>query len=90
MESIESPNIRTNDQNPAIISQPLTLTSIGDDIKILIFEFLEWSDLISLAETSKTLYVAACDVYKRKYSKGRLTLETPYDGYISNIFCVFF
>lgn len=77
MASIESPNTRTEDHNLSISSQPLNLTNIDDDVKILIFESLEWSDLISVAETSKTLHTAACNVYKRKYGRGRLDLHCP-------------
>ncbi|XP_055308566.1 uncharacterized protein LOC129572595 isoform X2 [Sitodiplosis mosellana] len=77
MESVDS--IQTVDHQLSINPQPLNITSIDDDVKILIFEFLAWPDLLSVAETSKTLHTAACDVYKRKYGKGRLQL-TYFDG----------
>lgn len=73
MESVES--IQTDDHNLSTTSQPLNLTSIDDDVKILIFEYLKWSDLISVAETSKTLCAAACYVYKQKYGSRLLDLR---------------
>lgn len=83
MVSIESPSICTEDHNLSITTEPLNLTNIPDDVKILIFESLKWSDLINLAETSKTLHTAACDVYKRKYGRGTLELYNP--GYQINL-----
>lgn len=68
MESIKYTNLH------AETSEPLNLTEINDDCKILIFKHLEWKDLISVAETSKQLYKAACEVYKQKFGKGRLSI----------------
>ncbi|XP_031639581.1 uncharacterized protein LOC116351603 [Contarinia nasturtii] len=68
MESIKYTNLH------AETSGSLNLTDINDDCKTLIFKHLEWKDLISVAETSKQLYKAACDVYKQKYGKGRLSV----------------
>lgn len=73
MESVDS--IQNVDRNLSITTKLLNLTSISNDVKILIFEFLDWLDLISVAETNKTLHTAASDVYKRKYGKGRLYLK---------------
>ncbi|XP_055307736.1 uncharacterized protein LOC129572435 [Sitodiplosis mosellana] len=58
--------------NSSSLLEPLNLTTIDDDCKTLIFDFFEWEDLLSLADTSKKLYAAACGVYRRKYGKGRL------------------
>ncbi|XP_055320233.1 uncharacterized protein LOC129577369 isoform X1 [Sitodiplosis mosellana] len=74
MESIACSNSHTGDYNLSSVPEPLNLTSVNDDVKILIFEYLEWPDLLRVAETSKTLHAAACDVYKRKYGKGTLFL----------------
>lgn len=40
------------------ISEPLKLTTINDDCKELIFECLEWRDLINVTETNFTLQFA--------------------------------
>lgn len=88
MESVES--IQGEDHNLSITPlEPLNLTTIADDVKILIFEFLKWPDLISVAETSKTLHTAACDVYKRKYGKGRLKLRF-FDERYQKVSVIFF
>lgn len=64
--------------------QPLKLTTIDEDSKILIFEHLELIDLISLAETSKELYAAVCDVYKRKYGKTEIQITPRCYRYVLN------
>ncbi|XP_055307320.1 uncharacterized protein LOC129571540 [Sitodiplosis mosellana] len=60
-------------------SEALNLTTIDEDSRILIFEFLEWDDLARVADTSKKLYTAACDVYKRKYGKVTLITTPRYE-----------
>lgn len=47
----------------------LNLVSINNDCKELIFEFLEWPDLLSLADSSKKLQPSICQVFTRKYGK---------------------
>lgn len=47
----------------------INLITINNDCKELIFEFLEWPDLISLADTSKELKSSVCRVFRRKYDK---------------------
>lgn len=46
---------------------PLDLITINNDCKELIFDFLEWGALLSLADTSKQLYSSVCRVFNRKY-----------------------
>lgn len=55
-------------------SEPLNLTDLNDYCKIRIFEHLNWSDLLTLSEISNQLKTSACDVFKRKCSKGELLL----------------
>lgn len=57
------------------VDAPLNLTTINDDCKELIFEHLEWSDLLNIAETNKKLYSAACIVFKRKYGKAKVNIS---------------
>lgn len=54
------------------------LASINDDCKARIFEYLEYKDLISIAETSKQLHIAVHDVFKRKYGNGKLLISCSY------------
>lgn len=56
-----------SDLNLTEVIQPTKLTDINDDCKILIFEYLDWLDLINVAETTKQLHSAAHDVFQRKY-----------------------
>lgn len=51
---------------------PLKLTTINNDCKELIFDYLEWQDLINIADSSKQLYIAACGVFKRKYGNSKI------------------
>lgn len=52
--------------------EPLKLTTINNDCKELIFDYLEWQDLINIADTSKQLYAATCRVFKRKYGNAKI------------------
>lgn len=56
----------------------VNLTSINDDCKLEIFKYLEFEDLINVAETSKQLHTAAEDIFKRKYGGGRLAISGNY------------
>lgn len=64
--------------------QPLKLTTIDEDSRISIFEYLELIDLISLADTSKELHAAVCDVYKRKYGKVQIQITPDCNRYVVN------
>lgn len=49
------------------VPEPLNLITIIDDCKELIFEYLAWTDLINIADSSKQLNTSVCRVFKRKY-----------------------
>lgn len=80
--------------------EPLNLSTIHNDCKQLIFEYLEWSDLVNVADTSKQLYAAVCNVFKRKYGSKKIDFGFPLsDWYViinfesSNVdskVCIFF
>lgn len=53
-------------------AEPLKLTTINNDCKELIFDYLEWPDLINIADSSKQLYSAVCRVFYRKYSNAKI------------------
>lgn len=59
-------------EKAALLSQETTerlcFTTINPDCMQLIFEHLEWRDLVNVAETCKIFYTQACIVFKRKYS----------------------
>lgn len=57
----------------SIESEPLTLVTINNDGKELIFEYLEVKDLVNIAETSKQLKTAVCAVFRRKYGNKIIT-----------------
>lgn len=60
--------------------EPLDLTTIINDCKELIFDYLDWNDLISIADTSKALYTSACRVFNRKYgNNARIDFGLPRD-----------
>lgn len=59
--------------------EPLNLTTINNDCKELIFERLEWPDLINLADTSKQLLASVCRVFSRKYGKAKIDIGLPMD-----------
>lgn len=62
------------------VPEPLSLTTINNDCKELIFQHLEWEDLLSLADTSKQLYSPVCYIFKRKYGKNaKIELGLPCD-----------
>lgn len=68
-------------ENSSDNSEPWNLSNISDDCKELIFEHLDWADLLSLADTNKQLYAAVCRVYKRKYGNAIICLGYPYFRY---------
>lgn len=74
-EYFESPTMDVqNEENVLVQSEPSNLSNINNDCKELIFEHLEWLDLLNLADTNKQLNVAVCRVFKRKYSSAKICL----------------
>lgn len=53
-------------------TEPLNLVTINNDCKELIFDYLDFKDLINIVETSKQLNTAVCAVFKRKYGNKRI------------------
>lgn len=51
--------------------EPLTLTMINDHCRKLIFEYLEWIDMINIADSNKQLYASVCTVFNRKYKNAK-------------------
>lgn len=47
----------------------LNLETLNSDCQQLILDHLQFKDILNFAETSKTLYVAACLAFKRKYGQ---------------------
>lgn len=64
--------------------KPLNLVDIHDDCKELIFEHLEFADLVNIAETSKQLNKAVCAVFKRNYGNYQVAFR-DYHGRASDI-----
>lgn len=62
----------------SIESEPLTLVTINNDCKELIFEHLEVKDLVNIAETSKQLKTAVCAVFRGKYGNKIITYGKHY------------
>lgn len=56
------------------ILEPLNLITVNNDCKELIFDYLEWQDLIRVAETAKPFYTSVCRVFSRKYSNSRIDI----------------
>lgn len=75
METIECFTLHTEDDQQAKNSI-LNLSNMNDDCKEFIFEHLDWQDLLSIADTNKQLYSAACRVFKRKYGNAKISLGT--------------
>lgn len=64
----------------SIESEPLTLVTIINDCKELIFEHLEVKDLVNIAETSKQLQTAVCAVFRRKYGNNIIAYGGHHDN----------
>lgn len=75
MEICNGPNTCEIDCNSLEIMEPSNLTTINDDCKMQIFKYLDYIDLISIAETSKQLHTAAHNVFKQKYGNGKVTIR---------------
>lgn len=69
MECPENATINEEDANTVEIPESLNLTTIPDECMLCIFEYLNWPDLLSLAETNKELSKMVCFVFSRKYRK---------------------
>lgn len=62
------------------VTEPLNITTINNDCKELIFEYLEWDHLISVADASKELHTLVCRVFDRKYgNNARVDFGLPLD-----------
>lgn len=58
----------------------LSLTTVIEDCKEHIFEYLEWPSLLNLADTSKHLITAACNGFQRKYRNAKIDIgRTNFD-----------
>lgn len=57
--------------------EPLKLTTINNGCKELIFDYLEWTDMINIADSSKTLYPAVCKSFNRKYRNAKIYFGVP-------------
>lgn len=53
-------------------TEQFNVTAIDYDCMQLIFDYLEWKDLLNVAETCKAFHAAACSLFKRKYSGNRM------------------
>lgn len=73
-------NKRLRDLHSEILAEtlePLKLTTINNDCKELIFKYLEWPDMINIADSNKQLYPAVCRVFNRKYGKAKVDFGFP-------------
>lgn len=58
------------------------ITDLNGDCLEFIFEYLEFTDLLNIADSSKCFFNPACIVYKRKFgSKGLVFDRTPFKPY---------
>lgn len=48
------------------------LSTINDDCMYHIFEYLEWTDLVNVVETSKVFYEVVCYFFEKKYSGNKI------------------
>lgn len=74
MECHENKVLNEEDADSIGNPEPLNLTTIPDECKICIFEYLNWPDLLSLAETNKELNKMVYLVFNRKYRKQKFSL----------------
>lgn len=51
----------------SIESEPLTLVTINNDCKELIFDHLKVKDLVNIAETNKQLKTAVCEPHEQPH-----------------------
>lgn len=69
MEQMSVDACKAEDESLDICLEPLNLTGINTFCKIEIFKYLDWQNLLNIAETSNQLKSSACEVYKQKYGK---------------------
>lgn len=81
--------MESNNSSPEMLPEPLSLVTINDDCKELIFEYLELRDLVNIAETSKQLNTAVCSVFKRKYGTKKICYGRPYENRYEILVCVY-
>ncbi|XP_031623438.1 uncharacterized protein LOC116340859 [Contarinia nasturtii] len=60
-------------ENASSILETTKITDLNTDCMETIFEYLEFNDLLNLAESSKQFYTAVCEVYKRNFASQTLT-----------------
>lgn len=56
------------------LAAPINLTTLNDDCKQHIFDYLEWSDLVSVADTSKQLRTAVYRTFQGKYRNANIDI----------------
>lgn len=59
---------------PPQISTPINLIDLDDDCKQHIFDHLEWTDLLTLADTSKQLRKAVYRSFNRKHRNAKIDM----------------
>lgn len=64
--------------NENSMSETTKITDLNTDSMEAIFEYLEFDDLVNIAETSKQFYTAACQTYNRKYGNVTLIFDLRY------------
>lgn len=65
-----------------LLPEQLNITTINNDCLYHIFEYFEWTDLLNVAETCKTLHAVSSHFFKTKYS-GITIVGTPHMNNIS-------
>lgn len=50
------------------------INTLNENCIVYIFEYLEWCDLLSIADSCKPFYMTVHNVFKRKYSKSNVRL----------------
>lgn len=60
-----------NDEN----TENTKITDLNCDCMEKIFEYLEFNDLFSITDCSKTFYNAVCLVYKKKYANKEIVYD---------------
>lgn len=61
--------------NASDILKTTNIKNLNSDCLESIFEYLEFNDLLSLADSNKHFYSAICVVYKRKYENMNLIFD---------------
>ncbi|XP_055301006.1 uncharacterized protein LOC129567764 [Sitodiplosis mosellana] len=66
-------------ENAKCTTEATKITELNTDCLEIIFEHLDFNDLIHVADSSKQFYGAVCQVYKRKYLNMNPILDIQYD-----------